>query len=195
MFHTLSMDDRPAVRPHEVRDTILKSGLTGVAATVLAVTMWSPAGLGGLIGTSVAAGFGLGADPNANSATAGLAPYPTPLSQAEITEIHGRLMVTNAALDNMRAATDAEIDFIRSLAVSDNSNVLAFAPMPNVAHVGAGMSVATQNLPEAVSTAAAAPVEIRVEPIQVAEYSSYAPSIDRDPNLELASLLLSDELR
>ena len=50
----------------EVRDTIVKSGLTGVAATVLAVTIFSPAGLGGMIGTSLASGFGQ--DPNATPA-------------------------------------------------------------------------------------------------------------------------------
>mgnify|MGYP000865863612 CR=1 FL=1 len=38
----------------EVRDTVVKSGLTGVAATVLAVTIFSPAGFGGMIGTSLA---------------------------------------------------------------------------------------------------------------------------------------------
>ena len=45
----------------EVRDTIVKSGLTGVAATMLAVTIFSPAGFGGMIGVVllIAAGVAL----------------------------------------------------------------------------------------------------------------------------------------
>ncbi len=49
----------------EVRDTIVKSGLTGVAAAALAVTFISPAGFGGMIGETLASGFGF--DSNASA--------------------------------------------------------------------------------------------------------------------------------
>src|SRR5690606_27627224 len=51
------MSEKPSFE-REVRDTVVKSSLTGVAATVLAVTVFSPAGLGGIVGTSMASGFG-----------------------------------------------------------------------------------------------------------------------------------------
>ena len=44
------MSERESDYGREVRDTIIKSSLTGVAATVMAVTVFSPAGLGGMIG-------------------------------------------------------------------------------------------------------------------------------------------------
>src|SRR5262249_23900288 len=44
----------------ETRDVIIKSGLSGVAATVLVVTMCSPGVLGGMIGTSLASSLGFG---------------------------------------------------------------------------------------------------------------------------------------
>ena len=59
----------------EVRDTVVKSGLTGVAATVLAVTIFSPAGFGGMIGTSLASSFG-------NDASAALAAWAQALDEA-----------------------------------------------------------------------------------------------------------------
>ena len=49
------MSDKPTDYSREVRDTVVKSGLTGVAATVLAVTIFSPAGFGGYLGARFAA--------------------------------------------------------------------------------------------------------------------------------------------
>ncbi|MGQ0533588.1 MAG: hypothetical protein ACT4OF_12995, partial [Caulobacteraceae bacterium] len=43
----------------EVRDTIVKSSLTGVAATAIAIVTFSPAGFGDWIGASLAAGSGV----------------------------------------------------------------------------------------------------------------------------------------
>lgn len=111
----------------EVRDTIVKSGLTGIAATMLAVTIFSPAGFGGMIGTSLASGLGL--DPNvapADDVYASLPAYPTPFSQDEVTQVQSRLARTSASLTLTRAATEATIDHIRAIALSDG--VVAFTP-------------------------------------------------------------------
>ena len=115
----------------EVRDTIVKSGLTGVAATVLAVTIFSPAGLGGMIGTSLASGFGQ--DPNATPADnpyANLPAYPSPLTPQEISDIRGQLASTAAQMEFTRAATDAKIEHVRSIAMVDGA--VTFTPMPSV---------------------------------------------------------------
>ena len=75
------MAERPDYS-REVRDTIVKSSLTGVAATVIAVTAFSPAGFGGVIGTSVAAGLGLDRTARASDDPyAHLPPFPSPLSR------------------------------------------------------------------------------------------------------------------
>lgn len=116
---------------NEVRDTIVKSGLTGVAATVLAVTIFSPAGLGGMIGTSLASGFGQ--DPNATPAEnpyANLPAYPSPLTPQEISDIRGQLASTAAQMEFTRAATDAKIEHVRSIAMVDGA--VTFTPMPSV---------------------------------------------------------------
>lgn len=124
--------DDDFVEPNtEVRDTIIKSSLSGVAFTVFAVVACSPAGLGGMIGTSVA-GLGWNSlDPNNTGHDAVTFPTAAPLTDAELQTIRDRLATGTAALDNLRAATDAEIDFMRSIAASDN--VLAFQPPSIVA--------------------------------------------------------------
>ena len=120
--------DKPVDRDAELRDTILKSSFTGVAATVFAVVVCSPAGLGGMIGTSVA-GLGWNSlDPNNTGKDVVAFPTATPLSQVELQDIRLRLTSTSADLDNMRAATDAEIEYIR--AIADSDNVLAFSAAP-----------------------------------------------------------------
>jgi hypothetical protein len=101
------MSDKPTDFGREVRDTVVKSGLGGVAATVLAVTIFSPAGFGGLIGTSLASGFG--GDSNASSAEdpyANLPAFPAPLSSTELENIRSELARTTASLEITRAATD-----------------------------------------------------------------------------------------
>src|SRR5262245_31268680 len=111
------MSDKPADYGREVRDTVVKSSLTGVAVTVLAVTAFSPAGFGGIIGTSLASGFG--ADTNANANTddpyAGLPPFSAPLSQMELETIRSQLARTTASLEITRAATEERIEHIRSI--------------------------------------------------------------------------------
>lgn len=103
----------------EVRDTIVKSGLTGVAATVIAVAAFSPAALGGMIGTSVASGFGADtAAATADDPYANLPPYPAPLTTEEISDIRGQLAATAASLEITRAATEAKIEQMRALTVA-----------------------------------------------------------------------------
>lgn len=178
------MSDKPADYGREVRDTVVKSGLTGVAATVLAVTIFSPAGFGGLIGTSLASGLGL--DPNAAAADdnpyASLPAFPSPLSQDELNAIHSQLARTTASLEITRAATDAKIEYIRSIALTDDA--VTFQPMRS-AQVGDGLRL---TLSEPAPLPAVEPVEVEMIP---ASYSSAAVNTEyRDANLELAELLL-----
>jgi hypothetical protein len=192
------MSDKPADYGREVRDTVVKSGLTGVAATVLAVTFFSPAGFGGMIGTSLASGFGL----DANNATAddpyaSLPPYPAPLTVQELTDIHNQLARTTASLEITRAATEAKIEYIRSLALSEDA--VTFAPVRHAAQTNDGLRLRTSE-PETFAAAAPAltpvadvalaPIEGSITPI------SFAGGVDpsyRDPHLELADLLLAHE--
>lgn len=184
------MTQKPADYGREVRDTILKSGLTGVAATVLAVTIFSPAGFGGMVGTSLASGFGL--DPNAATADdpyANLPPYPAPLTVEELSDIHNQLARTTASLEITRAATEAKMEFMRSIAVTEDA--VTFAPMPS-AQPGEGLRLRT-NEPDTFAAATptqAAPAEAAATPV------SFVGGVDpsyRDPHLELADLLLAHE--
>jgi hypothetical protein len=190
------MADRPVDYGREVRDTVVKSGLTGVAATVLAVTIFSPAGFGGLIGTSVASSFG--GNPNGTAASddpyASLPAFPAPLSQEELSNIRGQLARTTASLEITRAATEAKIEHIRSIALS--SGAVTFTPMP-AQHAQLGGAALRGTLSETAAfaapaaVAAPAPTAVAATPIS---YSAGAPSTDyRDPHLELADLLLAHE--
>lgn len=167
------MSEKQSDFRREARDTILKSGLTGVAATVLAVTLSSPAGLGGMIGTSSASG---GVDSNAQSdAYANLPPYPAPLTAAEVSEIRGQLAATAASLALTREATDDVIAHIRGIAASGASTVFATqAPL-----VAPSLRVAFSDVEDA-APAQATPV---------AQTTAAEETVDR--NLELAALLFS----
>jgi hypothetical protein len=178
------MSDKPADYGREVRDTVVKSGLTGVAATVLAVTIFSPAGFGGLIGTSLASGLGV----NANAAAsedpyASLPAFPAPLSAVELETIRSQLARTTASLEITRAATDDNIEHIRAIA----DGVVSFTPMPAVTQVGAGLRPSTS-----MDVAFAAPAPIEVATTAVSYISADAePVAYVDPHLELAELLLA----
>lgn len=191
------MTEKPADYGREVRDTVVKSGLTGVAATVLAVTIFSPAGFGGMIGTSLASGFGLDTtNASADDPYASLPPYPAPLTAEELSDIHNRLARTTASLEITRAATEAKIEYIRSVALSGDA--VTFAPVRQTARLADGLRLRTSE-PEIatapapltpVVTATLPPLEVTATPI------SFAGGVDpsyRDPHLELADLLLADE--
>jgi hypothetical protein len=189
------MSQKPVDYGQEVRDTIVKSGLTGVAATVLAVTIFSPAGFGGMIGTSLASGFGL--DSNrvaADDPYASLPPYPAPLSADELSNIRSQLARTTASLEITRAATEAKIEHIRRIALTPGA--VSFAPMPQTAQVGGGLRLTMSDpsfaapTPVAPVAAQAAPVEVTVTPVS---YGGGATEAYRDPHLELADLLLAHE--
>ncbi|WP_395645252.1 hypothetical protein [Terricaulis sp.] len=176
--------DVPVGYAREVRDTVIKSSLTGVAATALVVTIFSPAGLGGMIGTSVASGLGLDNSANAASADAyaNLPPYPAPLSATELSDIRGQLASTAASLEITKAATESRIEYIRSIADAGDSRA---APMPEL------------RMPELRGVA---PVEAAVaaEPQAVMQPASDGGGADttvpyRDPNMELAALLFAHE--
>lgn len=174
------MSNKPVDYGREVRDTIVKSSLTGVAATALAVTIFSPAGFGGLIGTSLASNFGL--EPNAAAADdpyARLPAFPAPLSQTELDTIRGQLARTTASLEITRAATEERIDHIRAIALTDRTSV-TFAPAPRAEHAELRLSTS-----EAVEDEA--PVESFVAtPVN---YEPQALNVDRD--LELAELMIA----
>jgi hypothetical protein len=187
------MSDEPRDYGREVRDTVVKSSLTGVAATVLAVTVFSPAGFGGLIGTSLASGFGIDANvAQADDPYANLPPYPSPLTVEELSHIHDQLARTTVSLEITRAATEAKIEYIRSIAVS--GDLVTFPAMPQTARVGEGLRLRTS---EPESFAAAAPAPVRVEPAPVeaiaVSYGGADLTAHRDPHLELADLLLAHE--
>ena len=187
----------------EVRDTVVKSGLTGVAATVLAVTVFSPAGLGGLVGTSLASGFG--ADTSASSAEnpyANLPAYPAPLTAQDVSDIRGQLASTTAKMEFTRAATEARIEHVRAIAMTDGA--VTFAPMPAM-HAPQLTQTAEAPVPEpelrlTLSEPVAAPVPVAETPVEAhpvrVSYGGNGGGIDyvapmRDPHLELAELFLA----
>jgi hypothetical protein len=183
----------------EVRDTIVKSSLTGVAATVLAVTIFSPAGLGGMIGTSLASSFGN--DPNvapADNPYANLPAYPSPLTAEEVSSIRGQLASTAAQMEFTRAATDAKIEQVRAIAMVDGA--VTFTPMP-AAHAPQLTATAPQSAsPElrlTLSTPAAAPalapVAATAIPVSYSGGGADYTVAQRDPHMELAELLLAHE--
>jgi hypothetical protein len=188
----------------EVRDTVVKSSLAGVAATMLAVTVFSPAGLGGLIGTSLA----FGGDANARRADdpyALLPAYPAPLTEAEISSIQAELAQTTASLEITKAATDARIEHVRTLALSDG--MVTFSPTPPTytrarepdLRLGFSEPVATPApvaavVPVVARAAAPAPV---VQPVTVTPVSyggGASLTFVDDTNPELTELLLTHEL-
>lgn len=184
----------------EVRDTVVKSSLSGVAATVLAVTISSPAGLGGMIGTSLASGAPADSAATAD-ALSNLSPYPAPITQVELREIRQTLRDSALALREARRDTNAEIAHIRSIAAGNH--IVSVAPMAEVAQVGAGMSVTDEAAPSV--EVAQAPVEqlpVAVEydapqaQLMTTAELSYGGGDEyglkpRDRNMELAELLLT----
>ncbi len=165
------MSDQETDYGREVRDTIVKSSLTGVAATVLAVAAFSPAGLGGMIGTSVASGAGANSAVTEDDPYAKLPPFPAPLTNEEISDIRGQLASTAAALEMTREATEARIEHMRTLTV---------APAVVAAPMAVHAPVIVVEAPPLVDNAQAS-------------HDGGDPAY-RDRHSELASLLLDDSL-
>jgi hypothetical protein len=187
-------------RDREVRDTVLKSSFTGVAATVIAVTAFSPAGFGDWIGASLASNLRVGASANAaDNPYVDLPPFLAPLTQAELNDIRSQLAAAEASLSLSRSTTDTNIERVRALALTDG--VVSFTPTRRVAPPGPDIavrmaynqSVSYEEAP-VESYVSAAPVEARVTPVSYAGAPNYEGSLaERDPNLELAELLLAHE--
>jgi|CXWL01.1.fsa_nt_gi hypothetical protein len=175
----------------EMRDTIVKSGLTGVAATMLAVTIFSPAGLGGMIGTSLASGAA--ADPNAASADsvyANLPAYPAPLTDSELSDIRGQLARTTASLEITRAATEARIEHIRSISLREGA--VSYTPMPQqTAQIGGGLRLSLSEPP----MAAPAPLVADAQPVPVSYEGGGGEDLTpyRGSHLEFAELMFAHE--
>lgn len=109
------------------RAIVVKYGFIGVAASVAAVVLASPAGLGGAVGISTASGFGNNAAAEADNPYARLAPFPAPVSQAELVEIRASLAETAAAIEATRSASDESIARLRAIAMSGDGVI----PVPN----------------------------------------------------------------
>lgn len=193
------MTQKPTDYGREVRDTIVKSSLTGVAATVLAVTIFSPAGFGGMIGTSLASSFGL----DTNTATAddpyaNLPAYPSPLTTEELNTIHNQLAQTTASLEFTRAATEAKIEAIRAIALG--GDLVTFEAPTQTASADLRLRTSEPDTYAAAAPATAvtpASVETLPQPVEAAltpvAYVGGADPSYRDPHLELADLLLAHE--
>lgn len=99
----------------EKNDTVgvvVRSGFAGVAAAILAVAFGSQAGLGGMIGVAE----GMSRDQSADALNL---PSGMPrLSADELTHIDQVLTHSMSEMDAMRAGTDAEIEYMRSVAGS-----------------------------------------------------------------------------
>lgn len=177
----------------EARETAAKSAVSGVAATMLAITTFSPAGLGGVVGTSLASG--LGVDPTATSSDdnvyANLPPFSTPLTAQELSEIRGQLARTTASLEITRAATDEKIEKLRELAQS--SDLVEFtSPVRASSRVAENAVNRAQPVQPVVAPVqeAAAPVSAAT-PVSFSQVNNLEQPRDRD--LELAELLLAHE--
>jgi len=188
------MSDQASSFEREVRDTIVKSGLTGVAATVLAVTIFSPAGIGGMIGTSLASSFGN--DPNtapADNPYANLPAYPSPLTAEEISNIRSQLASTAAVMEFNRAATDAKIEHMRAIALTNG--VVTFTPMAVATqHTALAAPVSQPQRQRSLSEPASAPAPTAVQANLVpVSYRGGGYSLSRHNRVELAEQLLAHE--
>lgn len=190
-------DDLEAPRQagDDFRDIVLKSGFSGVAATVLVVTVCSPAGVGGMIGTSVAASLGFGAKPA--DSTLHFPRTPAPLSSAELQTIHDKLANANAQIADIRAATDTEIQHMRDIAGTTGVTLAAHipvmpAPVDVLAHRIALAAPATTRVASASPVASSTPVAERViSSAPSGASSAFLPADESepyDPHLELAAL-------
>ncbi|MGD9981001.1 MAG: hypothetical protein AB7H66_01200 [Hyphomonadaceae bacterium] len=198
------MVGQPSTYEREVRDTILKSSVTGVAATAIAIVAFSPAGFGDWIGASVASSFG--STPSSDEAInpyVALPPFASPFTQEELNAVRAELAEVEASLALLRAGTDQKIERVRALALSDG--LVTFAPVrgasaaPSAApglrltlSEPAAFATAMAEAPVEAYVVDAAPVEATVAP------ASYSGGFDtavpyRDPHLELADLLLAHE--
>jgi hypothetical protein len=194
------MAGQPSNFEREVRDTVIKSGLTGVAVVAIAATFISPAGFGGLIGQSLASGFGFDSTADAaDNPYANLPAYPAPLSQQELSHIRGQLASSALSLEITREATDEKIEHVRQLAMGDG--LVTFTPTRAPLRVNAQPEALRLSLSEPASFAEApveayvieAPAEVTATPVSFSgpNYDQSVPY--RDPHLELADLLLAHE--
>lgn len=191
------MAGQPSNYEREVRDTIIKSGLTGIAAAALTVTFISPQGFGGMIGQSLASGFGFDSTADAaDNPYANLPAYPAPLSQQELSQIRGQLASTAASLEITRAATDDKIEHVRALAMGDG--LVTFTPSRAPAPVDVPLRLTLSEPATFVEAPVEAyvieaPVEATSMPVNYAG-GNYEQSVPyRDPHLELADLILAHE--
>jgi hypothetical protein len=178
----MAEDNSPFER--EVRDTIVKSSFTGVAATAMAIVAFSPAGFGDWIGASVASSFGVDSTALADdNAYAVLPAYPTPMTRDEVNAIHAQLASSEASMTLVRAATNEKIEQVRTIALGDELPMLVGQAPAEDAPVESYVAVTG---PEA----AILPVSYTAA-VGGGGFDASVPY--RDPHLELADLLLAHE--
>lgn len=167
----------------EVRDTLLKSTMTGVGVTALAVVAFSSAGFGGMIGTSMASGAAPLPAPESDPYVS-LPAYPQPLSDSEINDILAQLASTSASLEITRAATEQNIERVRALALTDGV-VSVSAPRSNLDHAMTSLG-AGDDLRPRMDVASAAPASGELAAFE-------GGGLERDRHLEFAALLLGED--
>jgi hypothetical protein len=97
----------------ETRETVIHSGLAGMAAGVVAAAMGTSTGAAALDTLGQAVGVELS---GAHADEAAAAPLIAPFTLHERIEIRARIADSIEAIRNSREATDPEIEFMRSLA-------------------------------------------------------------------------------
>lgn len=198
----------------EVRDTVVKSTLAGVAATALAVAVFSPAGLGGMIGNSLASGRASDSKTQpGDNPYEHLPAFPAPLTGEEFTRIRAQLDHAAELIDTTRAATQARIEHVRSIAIADGTAPLgpvlgrqaesSALDAPAIAYAAPQASTnATATLgsvplaPQAENSAPDTPAIAQIEPPAYANDTvamNQGVSLERDRDLELAELMFAHE--
>jgi hypothetical protein len=180
-------------RERSVRDEIVKSTMSGVGVTALAVVVFSSAGFGGMIGTSQASGAGALPAPE-DDPYVSLPAYPQPLTSEEIDGIRSRLSTTTALLEITRAATDDRIERVRALASIDGlttSVALPQAPSHELLLTRIADDDLRPTLPVEPVGSSATVVETQTD----GQLNVTGGGLERDPHLEFAALLLGDEFQ
>lgn len=177
-------DERGDKFGREARETALKSSLTGVAVTVLAVTMFSPQGMGGFVGDSNASGR---ADSSgADNPYAELPAFPTPFTADDIAEARATLAEAGASMDQVRDATDSGIAQVRAIAAGAGE-LRSFQALNEPTPMPVVPTRQVEHRFAAVDAEPAAVVE--PEPIQMAELDAPAEVLELTQVVEAAPVV------
>jgi len=122
----------PGLTPRKIRGIVMKSGASGVAASVVAAVLSTPGVLSGMIGTSDADNLAQ----RHRETEYGFPPVTPQLSAEEMRGIKSELASNDATLNAVVASTDAEIERLKDLAAHPHATHLTqaayAAPGPDV---------------------------------------------------------------